>query len=66
MKLFNKRKWGKWNHVMYIESFRAGNQTYQLLGRECQNTGLTQYNKVKISATVHNLSAMLTSKAQTL
>ncbi|MBO0947336.1 hypothetical protein [Fibrella forsythiae] len=53
--------WGKWEHVLYVDDFRTGNKTYELLRRECERTGLTQYRRVYVKQCVHNLGARLTA-----
>ena len=60
MKLFKKNNWSKWEHVMFIEDFRGGIPTFELLKRTDLDTGLIEYKKVKVSSCVHNLHSKLT------
>lgn len=62
MKLFKKNNWSKWEHVMFIEDFRSGIPTFELLKRTDLDTGLTEYKKVKVSSCVHNLHSKLTEQ----
>jgi hypothetical protein len=59
MKLFKKRNWSNWQHVLFLEHFQAGIPTTELMKRTCKDSGLNQYKEVKISKTVHNLSSSL-------
>lgn len=54
-----KREWSKWEHVMYVEDFRAGIKNFEILRRECNLTGLTQYKSVYVKDCVHGLTAKL-------
>ena len=56
-----KHDWGKWEHVMYVEDFRAGIKNFEILRRECKLTGLTQYRRVYVKSCVHGLTAKLTA-----
>jgi hypothetical protein len=62
MKLFKKNNWSKWEHIMFIEDFRSGRQTFELLKRTDLDTGLTEYRKVKVSSCVHGLYLKLTEQ----
>lgn len=55
MKLFKKNNWSKWEHVMFVEDFRVGIPTFELLKRTDLDTGLTQYKKIKVASCVYNL-----------
>ena len=55
-----RHNWGKWEHVMYVEDFRAGIKNFEILRRECHLTGLTQYRCVYVKSCVHGLTAKLT------
>lgn len=54
-----KRDWGKWEHVMYVEDFRSGIKTYEILRRECNISGLTEYKRIYVKSCVHSLVSML-------
>jgi hypothetical protein len=56
-----KHDWGKWEHVMYVEDFRAGIKNFEILRRECKLTGLTQYRCVFVNSCVHGLTTNLTA-----
>ena len=58
--MFKKRKWSKYEHVMFVEKFTAGIKTYELLKRVDELTNETQYKEVYINSCVHNLSGRLT------
>lgn len=62
MKLFKKNNWSKYEHVMFIEDFRGGIPTFELLKRTDLDTGLTEYKQVKVSSCVHNLNLKLTEQ----
>lgn len=62
MKLFKKNNWSKWEHVMFLEDFRAGIPTFELLKRADLDTGLTEYKKVKVASCVFNLYSKLTEE----
>jgi hypothetical protein len=62
MKIFKKNNWSKWEHVIFIEDFGTGIPTFELLKRINLDTGLTEYKKVKVSSSVHNLSLKLTEQ----
>lgn len=62
MKLFKKNNWSKWEHVMFIEDFRGGIPTFELLKRKDLDTGLTEYKQVQVSICVHNLESKLTEQ----
>ena len=62
MKLFKRRNWSNWEHILYVESFKAGIPTHQLLGRQCQDTGLTEYKNIYIDSCVHDLANRLTER----
>jgi hypothetical protein len=59
MKLFKKNNWSKWEHIMFIEDFRGGISTFELLKRTDLDSGLTEYKKIKVSSCIHNLSLKL-------
>jgi hypothetical protein len=56
-----KHDWGKWEHVMYVEDFRAGIKNFEILRRECKLTGLTQYRRVYVKSCVHGLTSKLSA-----
>ena len=62
MELFKKNNWSKWEHIMFIEDFRSGIPTFELLKRTDLDTGLTEYRKVKVSSCVHDLYLKLTEQ----
>ena len=62
MKLFKKNNWSNWEHVMFIEDFRGGIPTFELLKRKDLDTGLTEYKQVQVSTCVHNLESKLTER----
>ena len=53
------RSWTKWEHVMFVEDFRAGIKTYELLRRVDQKSGLTQWKRVYVKQCVHSLVSRL-------
>lgn len=59
--IFKKRNWGKWQHINFVEEFTAGNSVYELLRRECLDTGDIQWKRVKVKDCVHHLCALLNS-----
>ena len=59
--MFKKRNWTKWEHVMFVEDFRAGISTYEILMRTDTDTGLTEYRKVYVKDCVHSLCQLLTN-----
>jgi hypothetical protein len=62
MKLFKKNNWSKYEHIMFVEDFRAGIPTFEILKRTDLDTGLTEYKKVKVSSCVHDLYLKLTEQ----
>jgi hypothetical protein len=58
MKIF-KNKWSKWQHVIYVEHFTAGINTYEILKRTNLESGLVQYRRIYIGDCVHGLASML-------
>lgn len=58
--MFKKRKWSKYEHVMFVQDFRGGIKTYELLVRTDELTGETNYKKIYIKSCVHHLHSMLT------
>ena len=62
MKLFKKNNWSNWEHVMFIEDFRSGIKTFELLKRTDLDTGFPEYAQVKVSSCVHNLHLKLTEQ----
>lgn len=57
--MFKKRNLSKWEHVTFVEDFRAGITTYQLLKRICLDTGDIEWKSVKVKSCVHGLSNKL-------
>jgi hypothetical protein len=60
MKILKKNNWSKWEHVIFIEDYTHGRPTFELLKRINLDNGLTEYNKVKVSSRVRDLSLKLT------
>ena len=60
MVLFKKRDWTKYEHVMFVEDFRGGIKTYELLFKTDLISGETKYKKVFVKSCVHNLQQSLT------
>jgi len=58
--MFKKRKWSKYEHVMFVEDFRAGIKTYELLIRTDELSGETDYKKIYVKSCVHYLCGSLT------
>ena len=58
-KMFKRRKWSTYEHVMFVEDFRAGVKTYDLLRKECELTGDIRYKRVYVKSCVHGLSSAL-------
>ena len=54
-----KRRWSKYEHVMFVEDFRSGINNFEILRRKCEITGLTQYKRIYIKGCVHNLTSRL-------
>jgi len=61
MSIFTKRKWSPYEHVAFVEDFRAGISVYEILKRQDYNTGLTQYKRVYVKNCVHGLAHKLNS-----
>lgn len=59
--MFKKRNWKKWEHITFVEDFRAGITTYELLKRTCLDTGDIEWKSVKVKSCVHNLADKLNS-----
>lgn len=57
--IFKKRNWSKWQHITFVEDFRAGIEVYELLKRECTDTGLTQWKRIYVKDCVYHLSEKL-------
>jgi len=54
-----KRKWGKWTHVRYVEKFGSGCATYEIMKRTCANSGMNDYQMVKVGDQSHDLAAKM-------
>lgn len=54
-----KRRWSKYEHVMFVQDFRGGINNFEILRRKCEVTGLTQYKRIYIKGCVHNLTSRL-------
>lgn len=54
-----KRRWSKYEHVMFVEDFRSGINNFEILRRKCEVTGLTQYKRIYIKGCVHDLTNRL-------
>lgn len=62
MKIFDnifKGPFTKWEHVMFVEDWRAGTKTYEIFRRNCLKTGIVQYRCVYVSQCVHGLVGKL-------
>lgn len=59
MEFLEKRKWGKWKHVTFVEDFNAGIPVYELLRRECELSGSIQWKRVYVKNCVHGLCGLL-------
>lgn len=57
--MFKKQNWSKWEHVTFVEDFRAGIKTYELLRRVNLDNGNVEWKRVYIKDCVHNLSLKL-------
>ena len=59
--IFNseKHEWSKWEHVMFVEDF-SSQKNFEILRRECQLTGLTEYRRIYVKDCVHGLMSRLT------
>lgn len=57
--LLKKRRWSKYEHVMFVQDFRSGINNFEILRRKCEVTGLTQYKRIYIKGCVHNLTDSL-------
>ena len=57
--MFKKRKWSKYEHVMFVEDFRAGIKTYEILRRTDEITGESEYKRIYVKDCVHSLSDKL-------
>jgi len=58
--MFKKRNWTKWEHVMFVEDFRSGIKTFELLRRVDQDSGITEWKRVYVKQCVHSLTHFLT------
>jgi hypothetical protein len=54
------KKWTKWEHIMFVEDYRADIKTYELLRRVDQKSGLTQWKRVYVKDCVYSLTEKLT------
>ena len=57
--MFKKRKWSKWEHIGFVQDFRAGISTFELLRREDEITGLVEWKRIYVKDCVHNLVLLL-------
>ena len=57
--MFKKRNWTKWEHVMFVQEMGSNINTFELLRRVDQNSGVTQYKSVYVKQYVHSLSHSL-------
>lgn len=53
--LFEKHKWTKWQHIMFVEMLYCTEKTHELLRRECLITGLIQYKQIVIPTQAKNV-----------
>jgi hypothetical protein len=60
-KMFSRKKWSKWEHVMFVEDFRSGIKNYELMVRTDSVSGLRQYKKIYIAQCIHGFTGMLNS-----
>lgn len=58
--MFKKRKWSKWEHISFVQDFRSGIKTVELLRREDELTGLVEWKRIYVKSCVHNLVGLLT------
>lgn len=61
--MFKKKKWGKWEHIIFVEDFRAGIKVYDILKRTEEDTGLVEYKRVYVKDCVYSLDSELNSKS---
>ena len=59
--MFKKRKWSKYEHVMFVEDFRGGIKTYEILRKVDDISGESKYKRIYIKSCVHSLKEMLTN-----
>ena len=57
--MFKKRKWSKWEHINFVQDFRVGIKTVELLRREDELTGLVEWKRIYVKDCVHNLVILL-------
>ena len=57
--MFKKRNWTKWEHVMFVEDFRPGIKTYELLRRVDQDSGISEWKRVYVKQCVRSLTHFL-------
>lgn len=57
--MFTKKNWQKWEHIIFVEDFNSGIQTYELLRRVCLKTGDVEWKRLKVKNCVHSLSHTL-------
>lgn len=58
--MLKKRNWTKYEHVMFVEDFRPGRKTYELLRRVDKDSGITEWKRIYVKTCVHELSHFLT------
>jgi hypothetical protein len=58
--MFKKRNWTKWQHVMFVEDFRVGIKTFELLRRVDQDSGITEWKRIYVKNCAHSLAKFLT------
>ena len=44
--MFKKRKWSKYEHVMFVEDFRGGIKTYELLIRTDELSEVSSIDRI--------------------
>ena len=54
-----KTKWSKWEHVMFVEDWRAGTPAYEILRSVNVKTNGTRYKRVKVGNDVYDLAAKM-------
>ena len=59
--MFKKREWSKYDHVMFVEDFRGGIKTYEILRKVDKLTGESKYKRIYVKCCVHSLSDKLKS-----
>ena len=53
--MFKKKNMSKYEHVSFVQDFRSGISTYEILVRFDLDSGLPEYKRVFVGKCVHNL-----------